>query len=206
MLNCRQEHIHIKAGCVPTPVAPLQEALLTFLEEAQGRTVSHIDLAPPSCPSAICTVAFMITPLRQLSQSQQFTIHHLSLIQDSYVLVPLSLVDAHRYLRQLKKEPKWLTKGWDKVSPVVNGVVTVMNNEVFFRGLEPFALYCRMLTLLQEAGLGKEHRVFVHCFMGSLEDVLSWRSAFPRVLLAYPGPAQGLRILNLWDDWYPWTT
>ena len=44
------------------------------------------------------------------------------------------------------------------------------------------ALYLRMLTLLQEAGLGKRHRVYVHCFTGSLEDVLSWRSAFPRVL------------------------
>ena len=85
MLNCRQEHIHVKAECVPTPVAPLREALLTFLEEAQGRTVCHINLAPPSCPLAICTVTVMTTLLRQLSPSRQFTIHHLSLVQDSYV-------------------------------------------------------------------------------------------------------------------------
>ena len=44
------------------------------------------------------------------------------------------------------------------------------------------ALYRQMLTLLQEAGLGKQHRVYVHRFTGSLEDVLSWRSAFPWVL------------------------
>ena len=43
------------------------------------------------------------------------------------------------------------------------------------------ALYRRMFTLLQEAGLGKQHRVYVHCFTGSLGDALSWRSAFPRV-------------------------
>ena len=278
MLNCRQEQIHFKAECVSTPVAPLREALLTFLEEAQGRTVSHIDLAPPSCPSAICTVTVMTTLLCQLSPSQQFTIHHLSLVQDSYVLAPLNLVDAHCHLRQLKKkEPKWLTRGRDKVSPAVNGMVTVVDNAVFsgdwnhvppssgdgYRVLQTVgvhprlatdptawsqvkhliekpecvgigecgldatalstkdpkntmmqqeelvqkhaelaiatgkplvlhirgkgqksnqALYRRMLTLLQEAGLGKQHRVYVHCFTGSLEDVLSWRSAFPRVL------------------------
>ena len=278
MLNCKQEHIHIMAQCVPTPVAPLREVLLMFMEEAQGRTVCHIDLSPPNCPSAVCTVTVMTTLLRQLSPSQQFTIHELSLIQDSYVLAPLSLVDAHCHLRQLKKkEPQWLAKGWDEVSPAVDRVCTVVNNAVFsgdwnnmpsssaggYRVLQTVgvhprlaadptawsqvkhliekpecvgigecgldatalpskdpggameqqeelvrkhvelalktgkplvlhirgegqksnqALYHRMLALLQEAGLGKRHRVYVHCFTGSLKDVWSWRSVFPRVL------------------------
>ena len=72
----------------------------------------------------------MTTLLHQLSPSQQFTIHHLNFTQNSYVLTPLSLVDAHLWQLR-KKAPKWLTRGWGEVFPAMNGISTIVNNTFF---------------------------------------------------------------------------
>ena len=45
-------------------------------------------------------------------------------------------------------------------------------------------LFQRVLNMLQEIGLDRKHRVHLHCFMGSVEDLQEWRSAFSHLLVS----------------------
>lgn len=133
MLKCRAEHLHIKSRCVTTPVSPLREVLLVLLEEAQGKSVTYIDLSPPNCPSSILTVTLMGSVLAQLPFEKQFTILKMSLIPNHRVPVnPIRMVDAHCHLKQLsQREPHWQSRGWRSVPPSVGPVDLVINNRVF---------------------------------------------------------------------------
>ena len=44
-------------------------------------------------------------------------------------------------------------------------------------------LFGKLLSILQASGLDKKHKIYLHCFTGTLKEMRAWRTAFPRVLL-----------------------
>ena len=133
MLGVEADAVHHGAPLLQHSVSPVREALLLFVEEALGRSVDRVELAPVNCPAGILNVAVIGPMLATLSPDDKAALRDWQLV-DKHGLSPLSagIVDGHCHVNQLgRKDKAWFCEPVEMVEGGPVRLEKVIDNCVF---------------------------------------------------------------------------